>query len=254
MQPQHNANDAASRLKREWEARAQSESRDFFVASHPGWDDSVGWSSQARQDTAFLTTGLSADFLSLADVLELGCGVGRLAPELLKRVKSYTGVDVAPSMIVEAKRRLAGSERARFFESDGQSVPTAAQDRHYGFVIAHGVFIHCPHSVIEALVAVGWRSLESGGVIRFQLRADPQDFPADLPAATSAPAAAPSLPIEAATSLEPKGQDVALITEQYMGDFFTVPMAEQLLIAVGARDPMVMRVGPCHIYASAQKP
>ncbi|MCB9897726.1 MAG: class I SAM-dependent methyltransferase [Planctomycetes bacterium] len=165
----------AERLKNEWEDRARSEARDFFVASHEGWDDERRWAAQATQDVAFITTGLSPGFLAEADVLALGCGVGRLVPELLARTRSYTGLDVAPSMVAEARRRLAGEPRARFFESDGLGVPAGACDRHYALVISVAVLIHCPRDVARALVHAGWERLAPGGVLRFQLLGLPAD-------------------------------------------------------------------------------
>lgn len=42
----------AETLKQEWEACARSPYRDFYVASHPGWDQSSAWDQQAGTDAA----------------------------------------------------------------------------------------------------------------------------------------------------------------------------------------------------------
>jgi SAM-dependent methyltransferase len=81
-------------LKRQWDARARSPARDFFVASIPGWDDPEHWHAQARLDVASLLHDVPDRTAAGFDVLEIGCGVGRLAAELAPRCRTYTGVDV----------------------------------------------------------------------------------------------------------------------------------------------------------------
>jgi 2-polyprenyl-3-methyl-5-hydroxy-6-metoxy-1,4-benzoquinol methylase len=39
----------------------------------------------------------------LANVLEVGCGIGRLTPELARRAKAITAVDMTPAMLVAAR-------------------------------------------------------------------------------------------------------------------------------------------------------
>jgi SAM-dependent methyltransferase len=162
------------RLRAEWEARGRSESRDFYVASHPGWQDANRRAAQARRDITTLCHGLELRLPAL-HVLEIGCGVGRLARPLAARSLSYTGVDIAPAMIEHARQRCAGLGSARFFECDGLTVPAAALDRRYGLVVAHAVFMHCPREVIAAWLAAAWAALAAGGELRFTLRADAAD-------------------------------------------------------------------------------
>ena len=162
-------------LARHWEERAASPSRDFFVASHPGWDDPVAWEATARRDAELFLHGLDADWLAGADVLEIGCGVGRLARSLCERVAGYTGVDIAPGMVAEARARCADLDTARFCVGDGLGLPAEARDRHYDLVLSVAVLIHCPREVIERLVRAGYEQLRPGGQLRLQLRADPGD-------------------------------------------------------------------------------
>jgi len=166
------------RLAEAWEARARSAQRDFFVASHPGWDDSQAWQRQAQIDCQLFTHGLADTWLAGADVLEIGCGVGRLVPALLPRVRSYTGVDIAPSMVAEARRRCAATcaeDRVRFLVSDGLALPEALQCERFQLVLAVAVFIHCPLHVVRSLVIAAEQVLSPGGILRCQLRADATD-------------------------------------------------------------------------------
>src|SRR5688572_25086345 len=140
--------DWARLLKREWEARGTLPSRDLFVASHPGWNDPVAWERTAATEVELFLAGLDADWLRTVEVLELGCGSGRLARRLRAATRSYTGFDIAPSMVAAAQQRCADLDGARFFVGDGLSVPAGARDRAYGLVLAVAVFIHCPRAVV----------------------------------------------------------------------------------------------------------
>jgi SAM-dependent methyltransferase len=162
-------------LRQSWDALSRSRYRDFFVASHRGWDDPAAWRAQAVFDAAFVTHELEPERLRELDVLEVGCGVGRLALVLAPRVSSYTGFDIAPRMVEESRARCGELANARFFVGDGLSVPAPARDRRYGLAFAMSVFIHCPREVIHSTIASVHALLAPEGEFRFQLRADPSD-------------------------------------------------------------------------------
>lgn len=107
--------DWASYLAGNWEKRARHPSRDFFVASNPGWRDPATWERYARQELALFLTDLDEERLTRTDVLEMGCGSGRLVPFLRPKVRSYTGFDIAPSMVAGAQERNEGLDGVRFF-------------------------------------------------------------------------------------------------------------------------------------------
>jgi len=260
----------ARRLGQAWEQRAQSPARDFFVASHPGWDDPATWEAQARHDADFLLQQLRIP-LPQAHLLEIGCGVGRLAAVLAPRVASYTGFDIAPSMVAEARARHR-SGNTRFFEADGLSVPAGARDRNYHLALAHAVFIHCPREVIATLIADAWTLLADGGELRFQLRADPEDEAPllHLDPEPGAPAASPAAAdrahddARAAAGQELEGRaavptsQVSLVEERdYMGATFrseaVLPFLQGLPGVAGARISAA-RVDRLHIYAALRRP
>ncbi len=63
-----------------------------------------------------------------ADVLDLGCGAGRIAAALAARCRSVLGVDVSPGMVAEAQRRHAETTNLRFAVTDGHTSPPGAFD------------------------------------------------------------------------------------------------------------------------------
>lgn len=165
----------AQMLLQNWERRAQSPDRDFFVASHPGWDDPETWERLARDHSEAMLYELDRAALARQQVLEIGCGVGRLGAHLGDVFEGYTGVDIAPGMVAQARRTHAGRDDLRFLVGDGLTVPTPARDREYGLVLALAVFIHCPRDVIASLISDAWPLVQPGGSFRMQIRADPND-------------------------------------------------------------------------------
>ncbi|MDT7952742.1 MAG: class I SAM-dependent methyltransferase [Acetobacteraceae bacterium] len=57
-----------------------------------------------------------------ANVLDLGCGIGRVATALACRCRSVLGLDVSPGMIAEARRRAAGLSNLQFEVTAGQNL------------------------------------------------------------------------------------------------------------------------------------
>lgn len=245
----------ADRLKQQWSHRATTDACRFYVASHAGWRDPAHWEHQARFDVSMLSLGLDADWLRQQHVLEMGCGVGRLVPFLLDRVASYTGFDVAPGMIQEAKA-ACGDDRARFFESSGEGVPEPAKDRSYGLVFSWAVLIHYPKQVIQSMVDDAVELLPAGGLLRAQLLADETD----LSGMTDPSAVGLSLPDSAAPAdLEPITDldaevpaDAKAEGHDYMGHAFTMGEVQADLPRPGCQ-LSVYRFDPKHIYCDWRK-
>lgn len=158
-----------------WERRARDPARDFYVASNPGWRDPETWARYARQDLELFLVELDRAELARSDVLEIGCGSGRLVPFLRPSIRSYSGFDIAPGMIDAARERTAALADVRFAVGDGLAVPPEFADRRYALVFAVAVFIHCPRDVIERNVRSAWPLVAPGGCLRFQVLADPSD-------------------------------------------------------------------------------
>ena len=56
------------------------------------------------------------------DVLDLGCGIGRVAAVLAPRCRSVLGLDVSPGMVAEATRRLGGLPNVTVRHTGGQDL------------------------------------------------------------------------------------------------------------------------------------
>jgi len=94
------------------------------------------------------------------DALDAGCGTGFLAFELAARGHRVTGVDFAPAMIAEARKKAAaGGVAIRLEEADAEqlSFPPGSFD----FVISRHVLWTLPHP--EAAIDEWVRVLRRGG-------------------------------------------------------------------------------------------
>jgi ubiquinone/menaquinone biosynthesis C-methylase UbiE len=77
---------------------------------------------------------------SLRTILDIGCGSGRYAVELLKMDKEVTGIDLAPGMLAIAERAcvdLFPSERYSFIQG---SYPETELDRRFDAALLIGFF------------------------------------------------------------------------------------------------------------------
>ncbi len=102
-----------------------------------------------------------------ADVLDLGCGIGRVAAALVPRCRSVLGLDVSAGMVAEARRRNAALANVRFEQTAGRdldALPGAAFD----LVLAIDSFpyiVQAGHSLADRHVAGAARLLRPGGAL-----------------------------------------------------------------------------------------
>jgi len=109
------------------------------------------------------------EFASALAVFEFGCGTGRFAQTLLGdhlgRAATYTGVDLSPTMVGLAERRLSEfADRASVVLTDGgppDSEPSASFDR----FVSNYVFDLLSEADIAAVVSEAHRMLRPGGLL-----------------------------------------------------------------------------------------
>jgi len=120
-----------------------------------------------------------------ASVLDIGCGIGRVAQALAPRVRSVTGIDVSPGMIEEARRRCADLSNIEFCVGSGRNLADFA-DRAFDLVLAVDSFpylVAADPAIATRHVADVARLLSHGGALaifhysyRGDLAADRRDL------------------------------------------------------------------------------
>jgi ubiquinone/menaquinone biosynthesis C-methylase UbiE len=94
------------------------------------------------------------------DALDAGCGTGFLSLELAGRSHRVTGIDFAPAMLAEARRKAAATRLSvRFEEADAEQLPFAVHS--FDLVVSRHVLWTLPHP--EAAIDEWVRVLRPGG-------------------------------------------------------------------------------------------
>ena len=102
------------------------------------------------------------------DVLDLGCGIGRVAAALAPRCRSVLGLDVSPNMVAEARRRHgAGRPDLRFDTAPGTDL-AALGGASFDLVLAVDSFpyiVQAGGDVADRHLADAARILRPGGAL-----------------------------------------------------------------------------------------
>ena len=144
-----------------WDRRASHFDEDFghsirTPAERAAWDRILDLVSPARQHL----TAMGRQGSRTLDALDAGCGTGFLTFELTARGHHVVGVDFAPAMIAEARRKA--TERSlsiRFEEGDAEQLPFTAAS--FDLVVSRHVLWTLPHP--EAAIDEWIRVLRPGG-------------------------------------------------------------------------------------------
>lgn len=92
--------DVLSRMRSDWDQRAAEDHKLHIATGHAGSEEA--FRASGEQDLE----GIVLDGVVLepsAEVLEIGCGVGRLLVPLAKRVSVAHGADISPVMIEKSR-------------------------------------------------------------------------------------------------------------------------------------------------------
>ena len=137
------------------------------VAAHwdrraPGFDTDFGHSIRTAGERAAWDriVDLVVPARGQLDALDVGCGTGFLTFELAARGHRVTGIDFAPAMIAEARRKAAErSVAVRLEEGDAEQLQFAAGS--FDLVISRHLLWTLPHP--EAAIDEWIRVLRPGG-------------------------------------------------------------------------------------------
>ncbi len=115
--------------------------------------------------------------------LDFGCGVGRLTQALADRFERCDGVDIAGSMIAEARRVNRRGDRVQYHVNDAPDLELFASGT-FDFVLSFIVLQHMEPRYATGYIAEFLRVLKPGGVAMFQVPAGVRTPPpAPLPEA-----------------------------------------------------------------------
>ena len=138
-----------------------------------GYTDEDEYARTAQQNVEILeeTVGLGPD----DEILEIGCGVGRVGAALAPLCRRWVGTDVSSNMLGHARERLAGFDNVELVELSGWDLAPIASSS-LDVVYCMVVFMHLDEWERFAYVREAMRVLRPGGrlyVDNFNLRSDP---------------------------------------------------------------------------------
>lgn len=161
-------------MRRFWDARAR-EDPFFFVDNRLAYRDpdmDRFWAGgEELLDAGLVRVG--AELTESDDVVEIGCGVGRITRALATRVRSVRAIDVSAEMLSRAQDLNPHVDSVDWILGDGESlirIETGSVDVCYSDV----VFQHIPDpEVTLSYVRETGRVLRPGGWALFQISNDP---------------------------------------------------------------------------------
>ena len=188
-----------SDMQRFWDEKAREDAA-FFVDDrleygNPDWDRFwAGGEEVLGHFEAALEFTISG-----GELVEIGCGLGRLTRALVARGAMVRALDVSEEMIRRARELTPENDSIEWVHGDGVSLGGIGDASADG-VFSHVVFQHIPDPAITlGYVAEMGRVLRPGGWAAFQVSTDP-----DIHDAARAPA---RQKLKAALGRAPKGQD-----------------------------------------------
>ena len=152
-------------MRRDWDRRARVNPRYWVSATQEA--DAASYEASADRDTAHLLEGFDDRLPSSAEVLDLGCGMGRIASRLTDRFARVVGVDVSGEMIAAGQQTYGHLPNLELRTSSGTDLAELA-DGSFDFVFSYSVLPHLPQAVVEAYFGEVNRVLRPGGWFRYQ--------------------------------------------------------------------------------------
>jgi SAM-dependent methyltransferase len=157
-----------------WDARAR-ENAMYFVDNNVDYNspDAERFWAEGERAVDTILEAVGAQLRSEDEVVEIGCGVGRLTRALAGRVRSVTALDVSAEMLGQAREANAKLENVRWVHGDGTSL-AGIDDASADACFSHVVFQHIPDPQITlGYVSEMGRVLRPGGWSVFQISNDP---------------------------------------------------------------------------------
>jgi ubiquinone/menaquinone biosynthesis C-methylase UbiE len=99
---------------------------------------------------------------------DFGCGVGRLSQALAEHFDSVTGVDIAPSMIAEARARNRHGDKVTYVLNERADL-SSFDDESFDFIYTEITLMHMEPRYSMAYIAEFFRISRPGGLVTFHV-------------------------------------------------------------------------------------
>jgi SAM-dependent methyltransferase len=162
------------KMELDWDERARGNARHYIVNSRETWTDEEFY----RGGQQAVANDILTDMENICqgkdprqmNVLDIGCGAGRVTRAMADLFGEAHGVDVSGEMIRLARAACFEQPNAFFYQNNGMDLEVLGQ-RDFDFAFSTCVFHHIPsREVIENYVREVGRLLRAGGLFKFEVQ------------------------------------------------------------------------------------
>jgi SAM-dependent methyltransferase len=167
-------------MRRDWDRRARENARYYVASGREQWTDDEYYRSgeinveqQILNDLENICQGRDPRQMN---VLEIGCGTGRITRALAKFFGHVWAVDISEEMVRQAREALRDFPNAHVFQNNGRDLAVFENPPRFDFAFSYIVFQHIPsRDVIESYMCEVHRLLRPGALFKFQVQGNPAD-------------------------------------------------------------------------------
>lgn len=173
------------KMRRDWERRARENSRHYVLTSQSHWSDEefhrsgeVAMQEDILNDLANICQGREAKQMQ---VLEIGCGAGRMTRAFAQFFGAVWAVDISAEMVRQARTFVADFPNVHVLRNNGKDLSVLApswlerrrgnKPPQFDFAFSSLVFQHIPsRAIIENYVRDVGCLLRPGALFKFQVQ------------------------------------------------------------------------------------
>ncbi len=155
----------ASLMRKEWDDRVKHDYR-YWMSDGVSSDEEM-WKTGER-DFGILIDGIPRETITEYNVLDIGCGVGRVVRAAAKATQHVTGVDVSEEAINKAISLLGDLTNIRLIKGEGTTLNFLESDS-YDLLISFAALGSIPAKIFSQYLVDFSRILKIGGKLRVQI-------------------------------------------------------------------------------------
>ena len=164
------------KMKKEWNERAKMNHL-FVIATNHSESEEDFWESGITEcnmilgkDTSRFQNIIKNKEPSKMNVLEIGCGIGRILIPMRKIFGNMTGIDISSEMVRLGQKYVANIPNCSIVENNGIDL-SELPDNYFDFCFSFIVFQHIPEKkIVEKYISEVSRVLKPNCLFRFQVR------------------------------------------------------------------------------------